>query len=61
MADEETKLMESIVDKLIADKKDRSAHSYNDYTDDSERLIILTVAEIRFLYSHFTDEDIDEY
>ena len=28
MTDEETKLMESIVDKLIADKRDRSAHSY---------------------------------
>ena len=61
MTDEETKLMESIVDKLIADKRDRSAHGYNEYQDDTERIIHLTVAEIRILYSHFTDDDIDNY
>jgi hypothetical protein len=53
--------IQPIVDKLISDKRDRTAHSYDDYRDDDERIIHLTVAEIRFLYNHFTGDDIDDY
>lgn len=57
----EGQCIQSIIDKLIADKRDRTAHSYNDYQENDERIIRLTVAEIRFLYNHFTVEDIDDY
>lgn len=41
--------MESIIDKLQSAQADMDAHSENEYKDDDEYPIYLTVAEIRYL------------
>lgn len=43
--------MKETILKIIEDNfADMSAHSYNGYTDDSERYLPLTVKELKWLY-----------
>lgn len=44
-------LRETILEKLEAAFRDMDAHSYNNYTDDSEYSVIFTVKELRSLYN----------
>lgn len=41
---------ETIKEKLECAFSDMDAHSYNDYTDDSEYIVTFTVAELKWLY-----------
>ena len=42
---------EIILEKLESAFRDMNAHSYNNYTDDSEYSVIFTVKELRSLYN----------
>ena len=42
---------ETILEKLESAFRDMDAHSYNNYTDDSEYSVIFTVKELRLLYN----------
>ena len=42
-------LKKSIIEKIEAAFADMDAHSYNGYTDESEYILTLTVAELRWL------------
>ena len=42
---------EIILEKLESAFRDIDAHSYNNYTDDSEYSIIFTVKELKLLYN----------
>lgn len=44
-------LRETILEKLESAFRDMDAHSYNDYTDDSEYSVIFNVKELRWLYN----------
>lgn len=44
-------LRETILEKLESAFRDMEAHSYNNYTDDSEYSVIFTVKELRSLYN----------
>ena len=45
---------ETILKKLEAAFRDMDAHSYNNYTDDSEYSVIFTVKELRWLYNELS-------
>ena len=42
---------EIILEKLESAFRDMDAHSYNNYTDDSEYGVIFTVKELKLLYN----------
>lgn len=42
---------EIILEKLESAFRDMDAHSYNNYTDDSEYSVIFTVKELKLLYN----------
>ena len=42
---------EIILEKLESAFRDMNAHSYNNYTDDSEYSVIFTVKELKLLYN----------
>ena len=42
---------ETILEKLESAFRDIDAHSYNNYTDDSEYSVIFTVKELKLLYN----------
>ena len=47
-------LKETIIEKLESAFSDMDAHSYNNYTDDSEYRVIFTVKELRWLYNELS-------
>ena len=44
-------IREIILEKLESAFRDMDAHSYNNYTDDSEYSVIFTVKELKLLYN----------
>ena len=50
---------DSIIEKLKSAICDMDAHSYNNYTDDSEYLMYLSVKEINWLLEHLINCDKD--
>lgn len=44
-------LKEAILEKLEGAFRDMEAHSYNNYTDDSEYSVTFTVKELQWLYN----------
>ena len=53
---------EIILEKLESAFRDMDAHSYNNYTDDSEYSVIFTVKELRWLYNELRlDNEVELY
>ena len=50
-------LKETILEKLESAFRDMDAHSYNNYTDDSEYRVIFTVKELRWLYNELSQKN----
>lgn len=48
---------ETIIEKLESAFCDMDAHSYNNYTDDSEYRVIFTVKELRWLYNELSQNN----
>ena len=49
-------------EKLESAFRDMDAHSYNNYTDDSEYSVIFTVKELRWLYNELRlDNEVELY
>ena len=48
---------EIILEKLESAFRDMDAHSYNNYTDDSEYSVIFTVKELRWLYNELSQNN----
>ena len=49
-------LKETIFKKLESAFRDMDDHSCNNYTDDSEYIIIFNVKELRWLYNELNDD-----
>ena len=52
---EDTK--ETVLEKLESAFRDMGAHSYNNYTDESEYSVIFTVKELRWLYNELREDN----
>ena len=53
---------EIILEKLESAFRDIDAHSYNNYTDDSEYSVIFTVKELRSLYNELrVNNEVESY
>lgn len=49
----DTIMKNDIIERLESNIADMDAHSYNEYKDEDERTVCLTVGEIKWLYEYF--------